>query len=163
MKDQIPHFAKNIFLGCIDDRLVKSHFKFVSEIGGAFVASIAGGGFACINPLTKDVIMYQMSASYHINRVNHVYLESHTDCGAYRLAGITFDSFEAEVNQLYNDLDKAADVVKQTFSNIGLLSNQFTITARVVDPSGDLIPRLNEKLKMPSRHASGLHSRTVHI
>lgn len=134
----------------------------MTDIGGAFIASIAGGGFACINPLTKDVIMYQLSASYHINRVNYVYLECHTDCGAYKLAGFTFDSLEAEVNQLYKDLDRAANVVKHTFLNIGALQNQFRIIVRVLDLSGDYLPRLNEKLKILVRHGSAIHIRKIH-
>ena len=141
MSMSAPHFAKNVFFGCIDDRLVKSHQEFVTKIGGAFPSSIAGGGLAFVSPAERDIALKQVSLSYAINHVNHVYLESHTDCGAYTVAGITFDTPEEEVDRLYHDLGIAASAAKTALLQAGAMPNEVVVTVRVVDPEGRIIPR----------------------
>ena len=136
MSTTSPHFAKNVFFGCIDDRLVESHLKFIIEIGGAFFPAVAGGGLAFIDPMESETAIQQVAASYKINRINTVYLESHTDCGAYRLAGIEFRSDADELVRLYEDLESASKLVQEALVKAGAKPGEVTIHMRVVDPSG---------------------------
>jgi carbonic anhydrase len=136
-----PHFAKNVFFGCIDDRLVESHLKFIIEIGGAFFPAVAGGGLAFVDPSEQATALKQVAAAYAINKIDTVYLESHTDCGAYRLAGIKFESDAAEVDHLYHDLDKAAVLIQDALTAAGASPDEVTVHVQVVDPSGGIIPQ----------------------
>ncbi len=130
------HFAKNMFFGCIDDRLVELHLHFIIEIGGAFYAAVAGGGLAFVDTAERDTAIKQVVASYLINHIDTVYLESHTECGAYRLAGITFTDRRDEITKLYNDLDRAAQLVQEALASAGAKPGEVKILTRVVDPVG---------------------------
>jgi carbonic anhydrase len=136
-----PHFAKNCFFGCIDDRLVENHLKFIIKIGGAFYPAVAGGGLAFIDPTEQETALKQVAAAYTINHINTVYLESHTDCGAYRLAGVTFHSESEELGRLYEDLDQAATMILHTLEESGAAAGEVTVHVRVVDPAGHIMPR----------------------
>ena len=130
------HFAKNVLFACIDDRLVESHLHFIIEIGGAFYPAVAGGGLAFVNPQERDTAIKQVVASYLINHVDTVYLESHTDCGAYRLAGVTFNGKDDEISKLYADLSQASKLVTQALAEAGAKPGEVKIITRVVDPEG---------------------------
>jgi carbonic anhydrase len=136
-----PHFAKNVFFGCIDDRIVETHLNFIIKIGGAFYPAVAGGGFAFVDLGERETALKQVAAAYSINHVTTIYIESHTDCGAYRLAGIQFTSAADEIDHLYQDLDTASDLVKHELETAGAGPGEVTILTRVIDPSGTLIPR----------------------
>jgi carbonic anhydrase len=136
-----PHFAKNVFFGCIDDRIVESHLKFIIKIGGAFYPAVAGGGLAFIDLAERETALTQVVASYKINKVDTVYIESHTDCGAYRLAGVTFSSPEDEIDRLYGDLDSAKALIQDALSTAGAADGEITIHTRVVNPDGVVVPR----------------------
>jgi len=135
------HFAKNVFFGCIDDRIVESHLKFIIKIGGAFYPAVAGGGLAFIDLSERDTSLTQVTASYQINHIDTVYVESHTDCGAYRLAGVIFASPEEELSRLYRDLDTASDLIKDALLKAGAGLGEVKIHTRVVDPDGVVVPR----------------------
>ena len=136
-----PHFAKNVFFACIDDRLVESHLKFIIKLGGAFYPAVAGGGLAFVNPSDHDTALKQVAASYKINRIQNVYLESHTDCGAYALSGAVFHTREEELDRLYSDLDKASALAQEALIAAGAKPGEVEVHTRVVDPSGELQPR----------------------
>ena len=133
------HYSKNVFFGCIDDRLIEPHRLFVEQIGGAFCPSIAGGGLAFISDTDRTVALEQITAAYTINHINSIYIESHTDCGAYRLAGKRFDSLEQEVNCLYDDLEKAKKEIIDALRQIGSDIDKIRVMTRVVDPDGTLL------------------------
>jgi carbonic anhydrase len=137
----VPHFAKNVFFACIDDRLVEAHLRFIIELGGAFFPSVAGGGLAFVSDTDQDTAIKQVVAAYNINHINHVYLESHTDCGAYRLAGVSFASPAEELVRLYADLDRAAKVVEEALQQAGAAPGQVKVHVRVVNPAGEAQPR----------------------
>jgi carbonic anhydrase len=136
-----PHFAKNVFFSCIDDRLVQEHLNFIVKIGGAFFPSVAGGGLAFVDPAEQDTALKQVAASYAINRINTVYIESHTDCGAYRLSGAVFHSPTDELARLYEDLDKATVLVLKALEQAGAAAGEVTVHTRVVNPDGIVQPR----------------------
>jgi carbonic anhydrase len=136
-----PHFAKNVFFGCIDDRLVESHLKFIIKLNGAFYPAVAGGGLAFVNPAEQATALKQVVASYKINGINNVYLESHTDCGAYRLSGAIFHSAVEELARLYADLDRAAELVHDALHQAGAGEDEVQVSVRVVDPAGTVQPR----------------------
>jgi carbonic anhydrase len=136
-----PHFAKNVFFGCIDDRLVESHLKFIIEIGGAFYPAVAGGGLAFVSESDRGTALKQVAASYKINHVNNVYLESHTDCGAYALSGAVFQDAEGELSKLYADLDQASELIRSALKEAGAQDGEVTLHTRVVDPSGHFLSR----------------------
>jgi carbonic anhydrase len=135
------HFAKNVFFGCIDDRIVESHLQFIVKIGGAFYPAVAGGGLAFIDLAERETALTQVVASYKINKIDTVYIESHTDCGAYRLAGVSFASPEEEVSHLYSDLDSAAVLISDALAKAGAKPGEVKIHTRVVNPEGVVIPR----------------------
>jgi len=136
-----PHFAKNVFFACIDDRLVQNHLKFIVEIGGAFFPSVAGGGLAFIDPAERQTALKQVAAAYKINHITKVFLESHTDCGAYHLSGAVFHSVSEELTRLYRDLDEAAVLITETLEQAGAAPHEVTIHVNVVDPEGKTQPR----------------------
>jgi carbonic anhydrase len=136
-----PHFAKNVFFGCIDDRLVKPHAEYIESVGGAFAPAVAGGGLAFVSEMESLTALKQVAAAYQINHITDAYLESHTDCGAYRLAGAVFTSPTDELLQLYHDLDQAAELVQQALVEAGARPGEVTIHTRVVNPGGELLER----------------------
>ncbi len=133
------HFAKNVFFSCIDDRLVKSHSLFVKQIGGAFCPSMAGGGLAFISSEQSDIALKQIVAAYTINHINHVYIESHTDCGAYRLAGVTFRSLEDEIKRLEDDLEVAVSKINASLLKTGAAPGEVIVTTRIVNPGDHVL------------------------
>jgi carbonic anhydrase len=137
-----PHFAKNVLFGCIDDRLVENHLNFIIKIGGAFFPAVAGGGLAFVDPAEQATALKQVAAAYAINKINTVYIESHTDCGAYKLAGITFESDAQEIEHLYHDLDKAAGLIEEALVGAGAKPGEINIHVRVVNPEGHVQPRV---------------------
>jgi carbonic anhydrase len=142
MSSPLPHTAKAVILTCIDDRLSSATAKFLAGLpGGAFHPALAGGGAALLSEDTREAALKQIVAAYQINRVSTVYLESHTDCGAYRLAGVTFDGPEQETARLYSDLDRAAELVKAALAGVSAPTSEITVTCRVVDPAGQTIAR----------------------
>lgn len=136
-----PHFAKNVFFACIDDRLVESHLKLIIKLGGAFYPAVAGGGLAFVNPAEQETALKQVVASYKINQVNSVYIESHTDCGAYRLSGAVFHTATEELERLYADLDRAAELVLDALHKAGAGEDEVAVHVSVVDPAGRVQPR----------------------
>jgi carbonic anhydrase len=144
MPQPLPHTAKAVILTCIDDRIPPATAKFLAGLpGGAFHPALAGGGAALLSEDTRETALKQIIAAYQINHISTVYLESHTDCGAYRLAGVTFDDSTAEIAQLYGDLDRAAQLVRAALAGIGANEAELTIQCRVIDPTGELIAEPN--------------------
>jgi carbonic anhydrase len=142
MSTQYPHVATGLFLSCIDDRLIQSDFKFFAQaVGEPFVVRLAGGAGALLNPDDRKTALKQIAAAYKIAGITEVYLQSHTDCGAYRLAGVTFDSPEAELKRLYADLDEAAGHVRSTLTEAGADPAAIAIHTRVVNPVGQMQER----------------------
>ena len=143
MSTKYPHTAKSVFFGCIDDRLTQADSKFIADHGEAFHPNLAGGGAAFIDTAERTVALKQIVAAYQINNATEIYIESHTDCGAYRLAGITFSSPDAEIARLYADLDLAAKYVTTALTAAGADPSRVTVHTRVVDPTGKLQTRRN--------------------
>ncbi|MDB5178815.1 MAG: hypothetical protein JWN01_758 [Patescibacteria group bacterium] len=145
-----PHTAKSVFFGCIDDRLVDADVAFIKQLkGGAFSPKIAGGGIAFLSEDDRRSAIKQVVAAYMINHVTDIYIESHTDCGAYNLAGITFASPTEEAGRLYTDLDQAAEAVHDALITAGAEEGEVTVHTRVVDPGGHLVTR-------PELHQAGV-------
>jgi carbonic anhydrase len=127
---------KSFLLSCIDYRLVQPDAQFISEHGEAFHARLAGGAASVIEPHDQAVALKQVIAAYKLAGVTEIYLESHLDCGAYRLSGATFTSLEHETAQLYEDLDKAAEIVESTLIAAGANPADISVHTRAVDPTG---------------------------
>lgn len=141
MPNTYPHNAKSVFLSCIDDRLVAADAQFAASVGTAFHPRLAGGALALLDPATMPVAMQQLAIPYVLAGVTEVYLESHTGCGAYKLAGVTFESNEAEIKRLYSDLDEAEDNARAALIEAGAPESDVKIHTRVVDPGGNLLER----------------------
>ena len=140
MAQPAPHFAKSCLFACIDDRLAASDFEYIKEIGGAFCPALAGGALAIVSRATRAAALTQIVLSYKINQISDVYLQSHTDCGAYRLAGAVFTSPQAEIERLYADLHEAEKLVNDALIEAGAKPGEVKVHLRVVDPAGRLIP-----------------------
>lgn len=135
------HFAKNVLFACIDDRLVESHMKQIIKLGGAFYSAIAGGGLAFVSKDDAETALKQVAASYAINHVKDVYLESHLECGAYRLSGVVFSSREEELQRLYRDLSDAKALVESTLIAQGASLSEVKVHISVVDLEGNVQPQ----------------------
>lgn len=144
MSNAYPHTASSLYFSCIDDRLVRSTLEFIIDHGNAFHPSLAGGGAAFNDPSERIVALKQIVAAYQIAGVTEIYLVSHTDCGAYRLAGITFSSIEDESAQLYADLESASNYAREALHIAGANPDSIKIHIRVVDPAGKLVERVGE-------------------
>lgn len=141
MSHTAPHFAKSVLFACIDDRLASIDFEYIKEIGGAFCPALAGGGLAIVNETTRATALAQIVIAWQVNHITDVYLQSHTDCGAYRLAGITFDSTEAETERLFADLHEAEKLVRKALTEAGANPAELHVHLRVVDPAGQLVTK----------------------
>jgi len=137
------HFAKNVFFACIDDRLTESHLKLIIKLGGAFYAAVAGGGLAFLAPDSQETALKQVALSYKINHIDNVYIESHTNCGAYALSGATFVNATEELTRLYADLDQAAGKIQTALSEAGAAPGEVMVHVSVVSPDGQVQPRPN--------------------
>jgi carbonic anhydrase len=137
MSIHIPHTAKAVLFTCIDDRLNETSSAFIQGLnGGAFHPSLAGGGLAFLDDAYRASALQQIIAAYKINHITDIYLQSHTDCGAYRLSGVTFASPEDELRRLYADLDQAATIIRPALAEAGAAPDEVAIHLEVVDPTG---------------------------
>ncbi|HVQ44837.1 MAG TPA: hypothetical protein VMT30_07825 [Candidatus Saccharimonadia bacterium] len=132
----IPHTATSVLFGCIDDRLTAADSEFINQHGGAFHPALAGGGAAFLDPEARSVALSQIVAAYRIAGATTIYLESHTDCGAYRLAGVRFDSLAAEIDRLTADLKQAAKYVKAALIQADAPTDAIEIFIRIINPAG---------------------------
>lgn len=148
MSEIPPHTAKNVFFSCMDDRLVAAHGQFVEEIGPSFCPTIAGGGLALVDPEQHQIALNQIRAAYKINQVTSVYIESHLDCGAYRLAGYAFENEADETDKLYSDLEVAKAGVFEALAQAGAAPADIDVIVRVVDPTGQLVVKNISKAEL---------------
>jgi carbonic anhydrase len=135
------HFAKNVLFACIDDRLVEPHMRQIIKLGGAFYSAIAGGGLAFVSKDDQETSLKQVAASYAINHVRDIYIESHLECGAYRLSGVAFNSRSEELKRLYHDLDEAKALVESTLIAQGASLSEVRVHTSVVDLEGNVQQR----------------------
>lgn len=137
-----PHTAKTIVFTCMDERLEPAVTALIESFnGGAFHAAMAGGGAAFTVEPDRTVALKQILLAAKINHVTDVYLQSHVDCGAYGLAGITFASTQDEAVRLYVDLDRAAAAVKQALARAGEDSRDVAVHTEVIDLQGHRVNR----------------------
>lgn len=137
MSAAIPHTAKAILFTCMDERL-SNHIETIlhSLPGGAFHAALAGGGGAFSFESDQAVALKQVVAAYRINNITDIYLESHTGCGAYGLAGITFQSETDEIKKLHQDLSNARRLITEALLSQGVAAGTVHVHTRVVDAIG---------------------------
>ena len=140
-----PTTVKSIFFGCIDYRLATIDTEFITAHGNAFRPTFAGGGRALLDPIDRPAALHQIMAAYQLSRVTNVYIESHLDCGAYKLAGATFASHADEVAKLYADIDEASAYVREALETAGASPEDITIEPRVIDLFGNLMERAGER------------------
>lgn len=142
MSARIPHTAKAIVFTCMDERLEPAVTACIESFpGGAFHAAMAGGGAVFTIEPDRTVALKQVVAAYKINHVTDIYIQSHLDCGAYGLAGITFSSTIDEAVRLYADLDLAAAQIKKTLAEAGASSDEATIHTEVISLKGKTVDR----------------------
>lgn len=132
-----PHTAKAMVFTCMDERLEPAIRNLVHSLpGGAFHAAMAGGGAAFAFETDKPVAVKQVVAAFKINHITDLYLQSHTSCGAYGLAGVTFNSDVEEAGRLYADLAEAKQIVAAALAAAGAKPNEVTIHTDVIDLTG---------------------------
>jgi carbonic anhydrase len=142
MPRNFPHTAKVLVFTCIDERLEPTVTALIESFkGGSFHVAMAGGGATFTTEPDCTVALKQIRAAYGINHVTDIYLQSHMDCGAYGLAGITFASPADEAARLYADLDQAAATVKKALVEAGATSAETNIHIEVIDLDGTPVPR----------------------
>lgn len=138
-----PHTAHTIMFTCIDERLesaISTHLQSIP--GGAFHVALAGGGAVFTQEPEASVGIKQVLAASNIRPITDVIVQSHLDCGAYKLAGVVFDSRSEELNRLYADLGVAASKIKHSFMQ-HYSDTSLTVHVQVIDLEGHLVPPLN--------------------
>ena len=115
--------------------------KKIIKLGGAFYSAIAGGGLAFVSKDDQETSLKQVAASYAINHVEDIYIESHLECGAYRLSGAVFNSRDEELRRLYHDLDNAKALVESTLIAQGASLHEVKVHTSVVNLNGEIQPR----------------------
>ena len=136
------HTAKAIVFTCMDERLEPAISRLIHSLeGGAFHAALAGGGAAFTFADDQATALKQVTAAYKINAITDVYLQSHTECGAYGLAGVTFADAPAEASRLYADLDQAAAAILAALADAGAQTGSVTVHTSVITPAGDEVSR----------------------
>lgn len=142
MSNAAPHTAKAIMFTCMDERLEDSIEAAIHQLaGGAFHAAMAGGGAAITFESDRATALKQIVAAFKINHIGDVYLQSHLECGAYGLSGITFTSQFQEADRLHQDLDIAKAAVEAALVEAGALPNEVVVHTSVVDLDGHTIER----------------------
>lgn len=138
----MPHTAKAILFTCMDERLEDAIETTIHQLpGGAFHAALAGGGAAVTFESDRATALKQIVAAYKINHIADVHLQSHLECGAYGLAGITFQDARDEASRLYADLDAAQAIVSAALAEAGAAAGEISFHLSVIDLSGNTVAR----------------------
>ncbi|HEY6736641.1 MAG TPA: hypothetical protein VI322_02895 [Candidatus Saccharimonadia bacterium] len=126
----------------MDERLEEAIESEIHQInGGAFHAALAGGGAAFTFAGDRATALKQVVAAYKINQITDVYLESHLECGAYGLAGVTFTDRTAEIARLHDDLEAAKTTILAALAEAGAPTGAVTVHTAVVDFKGNHLDR----------------------
>lgn len=76
-------------------------------------------------PADADFVIRKMKKAYALHPFELVVIVGHSDCGAYKLAGITFTDAKKEEDYHADELKKAAAVVKTAFPQIAVETHYF--------------------------------------
>ena len=138
----MPHTAKALLFTCMDERLEAGIEAEIHQLtGGAFHAALAGGGAAFTSDSDRATALKQVVAAYTINHITDVYVESHLECGAYSLAGVTFHSQTEEIVRLYHDLGLAKAEITAALTAAGAPADSVIVHTSVVDLQGHTVER----------------------
>ena len=114
------HHCPIFVLGCIDFRFKDRIAGYIQENHGEtdFDESLmAGASKNLLDETTQEVVLKQLKVTHDLHCSKLVYLTNHIDCGAYG-GSKAFDSKEAEVAKLTEDLRTARDIVKAKYPDM---------------------------------------------
>lgn len=118
-----PYVADAAVLTCFDQRIRDTVNKFLRRRGilRPDMIVVAGGAKTLASPrndFERDFILEQLRMSILLHRTERAYLLCHSDCATYGgLAAYKGDA-EAEAKHHFQELQKAADLVKETFPDL---------------------------------------------
>lgn len=111
---------------CFEDRIWKLRNEFFRWLAKRFgmehldPITIAGGPMALAedDPMRKEFALNEISISRQAHNTNRVILIFHTDCGAYKLIGRSFNSCEEEYRHHEAASLRAEATVKERFPDM---------------------------------------------
>jgi len=118
----MAHQFEECMVSCQDGRLAEIHFELIKKRGMGKIDPISWGNpildlVEPENPPDKDFTLKKLEISIIHHQVKIVRLYNHFDCGYYKLRGFKFATKEEERERLVSDLQKAAQIIKNKFSN----------------------------------------------
>lgn len=117
-EDHSLHNCKALIFCCMDWRLHPHLEEYFSKSFRRFdICSEAGSVKDFSNPAVSEYLLRQIDLSRTLHNTHTVVLTIHSDCGAY--GGLArFKSKEEEFSHHQQELKKAANAIKQRFSDI---------------------------------------------
>jgi len=113
----------SIVLSCIDYRFWPDALSLLEKKYGEFdLIELAGGSKNLASPSTeadRTAVLESIKVSVELHGAKRIILTNHLDCGAYG-GSKAFDSAEEEIDFHKLELEKAANIVKQTFPELAI-------------------------------------------
>lgn len=139
----LAHTCDALLLTCMDWRLHPALENVLRIKGFTFDPfTSAGAAKNLVNPEKpedRDFILRQIAKSQKLHHIEKVILVNHTDCGGYGGSG-AFLTREAEKRKQWDDLKAAAQIVKENFLDLEVI----TILACLSEGEGEWKVELEE-------------------
>ncbi len=113
------HKAKACVINCIDFRIQKYVFKYLSEndyIGQSDFLMVAGAGRDLTSPMKPEYGEYlwrQLDISVSLHHIDEILVIEHQDCGAYALDGLIPGNLEVAMDKPMHQ-----EIAKKTLAKI---------------------------------------------
>lgn len=111
----------SIVLSCIDYRFWPDALSLLEKKYGEFdLIELAGGSKNLASPSTeadRTAVLESIKVSVELHGAKRIILTNHLDCGAYG-GSKAFESTEEEIDFHKLELEKAANIVKETFPEL---------------------------------------------
>lgn len=118
-----PYVADAAVLTCFDQRIRLAVNKFLQRRGilRPDMIVVAGGAKTLASPrndFERDFILEQVRMSILLHGTKRAYLTCHSDCATYGGLAAYSGDVEAEANHHFEELERAADLVKTRFPEL---------------------------------------------
>lgn len=101
-----------------DEEIGKGKYFFVPEPGG--VKNLVDS-----NDGARDYVLSKVEIAQTVQPFRRILLINHSQCGAYRMTGVTFANQEEEERFHRQEMEKAAEVLRQRFPGVIVETHYF--------------------------------------
>jgi len=138
-----PYVADAAVLTCFDQRIRQTVNKFLQRRGilRPDMIVVAGGAKTLASPrndFERDFILEQIRMSILLHGTRRAYLLCHSDCATYGGLAAHHGDAEAEAKHHFEELERAADLLKTRFPELGV--DCFLVNFEGVFVSGAELP-----------------------